>query len=246
MPKTKKSVLRWYDHILLKTLVPSVSLIAKLLMATWREVRVEGKKEAESAILKAGGKAVLAAWHQRVIYFGTHLRGTPLVVMVSQSRDGEYGAAMIRSFGFDVVRGSSTRGGGDALKSLIRRISQGAWAGMVVDGPLGPPREPKIGALIMGRDTEAPVMGVTWGADRCWILNSWDRFMIPKPFARVVVKYTKPIIVPHTADGDRLEQYRLLLKKELNKAVHWCDEYFGVERPWKKMPKDSETIRQER
>ena len=234
MLKGKKFPLRWYDHILLKTLVPSVSLIAKLLMATWREVRVVGKKEAESAIEKAGGKAILAAWHQRVIYFAAHLRGTPLVVMVSQSRDGEYGAALIRSFGFEVVRGSSTRGGANALRKLTERINHGAWGGMVVDGPVGPPREPKIGALVMSKNTMAPVIGVTWGADRCWILNSWDRFMIPKPFARVVVKYTRPILVPPSACGDGLEKYRLLLQEELNDAVRWCDEFLGVQRPWRK------------
>ncbi|MBW1731999.1 MAG: lysophospholipid acyltransferase family protein [Deltaproteobacteria bacterium] len=234
-PKSqKKSVLRWYDHLLLKILPPFVAFLIRLLLVTCREIRVEGKRKAEDAISKAGGRSVFAAWHQRVAYLVRHLRGKPIVVMVSQSRDGEYGAALARLLGFRSVRGSSTRGGSEALRELTEKVIQGAWGGMVVDGPLGPPRVPKIGAMVMARNAHAPVLGVSWGADRCWILNSWDRFMIPKPFARVVVKYARPITIPTTADGDKLEEYRALLEKELNDATRWCDQFFGVERPWKK------------
>ncbi|MBW2083032.1 MAG: DUF374 domain-containing protein [Deltaproteobacteria bacterium] len=143
------------------------------------------------------------------------MRGKPLVVMVSQSRDGEYGASLVSLFGFSSVRGSSTRGGSEALKDLTELVIKGAWGGIVVDGPLGPPREPKIGAIVLAKKSRAPLMGVSWGADRCWVLNSWDRFLIPKPFARI-------------------ENYRSLLKEQLNEATAWCDEYFGVKRPWRK------------
>ncbi len=236
---SKKSSLRWYDHILLKTLVPVVSGLAKMLMATWREVRVEGKEEAEAAIEKAGGRAVLAGWHQRILHFGAHLRGKPLIAMVSQSRDGEYASALLRSFGFDVVRGSSTRGGSKALRELTHRVIQGAWAGMVVDGPMGPPRVAKLGAVVIAKNTEAPLVGVVWGADRCWVLNSWDRFIIPKPFARVAVKYTQPIFVPLSSDGSVLETYRAQLESALKEATLWCDELFGVKWPWRKETRKS-------
>jgi len=230
----KNMALKWYDPLLFKTLLPIVNSIVRLLLGTCRKVKVEGEEEALEAIASAGGKAVFAAWHQRLAYFVRHMRGKPLVVMVSQSRDGEYGASLVSLFGFSSVRGSSTRGGSEALKDLTELVIKGAWGGIVVDGPLGPPREPKIGAIVLAKKSRAPLMGVSWGADRCWVLNSWDRFLIPKPFARIVVKYTKPIFIPPYTNDKEMENYRSLLKEQLNEATAWCDEYFGVKRPWRK------------
>jgi hypothetical protein len=74
-----------------------------------------------------------------------------------------------------------------------------------------------------------------WGADRCWLLNTWDRYLIPKPFARVVVYYCEPIRIPRSAKGEELEEYRRLFEERLNQGTRWCDEQFGPERPWRKV-----------
>ncbi len=76
-----------------------------------------------------------------------------------------------------------------------------------------------------------------WGADRCWILNSWDRYLIPKPFARVVICYTEPIWIPRSANGDELEDYRRQLENSMNRATGWYDAFFDQERPWRKIKK---------
>jgi hypothetical protein len=92
----------------------------------------------------------------------------------------------------------------------------------------------KIGSVIMARDAGVPLVPVLWGADRCWVFNSWDRYLVPKPFARVVVLYEEPIWVPQHTKGEALEPFRRLFEERLNRGTRWCDRKFGVERPWKK------------
>ena len=106
---------------------------------------------------------------------------------------------------------------------------------MLADGPLGPARVAKIGSLILARNSDAALIPILWGADRCWTLNTWDRYLIPKPFARVVVYYCEPIRVPRSAKGEELESYRRVFEERLNQGTRWCDEQFGTERPWRKV-----------
>jgi lysophospholipid acyltransferase (LPLAT)-like uncharacterized protein len=168
-------------------------------------------------------------------YFGVR----HVTVMISQSRDGEYATRVASWLGFKNVRGSSTRGGRDALKELIRKIREGEIGGMLADGPVGPARVAKMGSVILARDTQVPLIPILWSADRCWMLNTWDRYLIPKPFARVVFYYAEPVWVPDSAKGQELETLRLLLEERLNQGTLWCDKHFGPERPWRKVKKQN-------
>lgn len=226
---------RWYDPILLSTVPALGALTTKLLMLSCRIVKVEGEERAKEAFLRAGNRAVYATWHQRMPYHFHYFGSRHVIMMISQSRDGEYAARLAAWLGFRNVRGSSTRGGRKAMVDLIERIRAGEIGGMLADGPLGPPRVAKIGSVVIARDAEAPLIPVLWGADRCWAMNSWDRYLIPKPFARVVVFYGEPIWIPASADGEVLEGYRRLFEDRLNEGTRWCDECFGPERPWRKV-----------
>ena len=155
--------------------------------------------------------------------------------MVSKSRDGEYAANLASRLGFTCVRGSSSYGSLEALREMIRITKSGSLTGMLADGPQGPARVAKIGALALARAADIPIMGVVWGADRCWVLNSWDRYMIPKPFARIALYFCPPIWVPHGTRGKDFELCRSRLEHELNAGARWCDQYFGEERPWRKV-----------
>lgn len=237
-PKSDKhSLFHWYDSILLRIVPPVAALAIKLLMLSCRVVKVEGREKEREAIIRSGGGAIYATWHQRLTYHFHYFGTRHITVMISQSRDGEYAAKTARWLGFRCVRGSSTRGGVGALKDLTEKIIGGEIGGMVGDGPVGPPRVAKMGVLFMSRNAEVPVIPVLWGADRCWVLNTWDRFLIPKPFARVVICYADPIWVPQSARGEELETYRRLVENNLNMGAGWCDEYFGPERPWRKATK---------
>ena len=211
------------------------AFLIRLLMLSCRVIKVEGKERAKQALAQSGGRAVYATWHQRVAYHILHLRNRHVTVMISQSRDGEYGTKVAELLGFKSVRGSSTRGGSEALEELTQRIKQGVSGGMLADGPLGPARVAKMGSVVMARNAQVPLIPVVWGADRCWIFNSWDRQLFPKPFARGVIYFAEPIWIPRSAQGENLEAYRQLFEERLNQGTRWCDEQFGPERPWRKV-----------
>ena len=233
-----KTSFRWYDPIIFYILIPVITTLMKLLLLSYRLVRVEGIEMEKEAIEKSGGRAVYCSWHQRLVFHPWYLSKRGVTVMVSQSRDGEFAARFINALGLGDVRGSSTRGGIAALKKLTQKIVDGETnGGMVVDGPLGPARVAKMGAVLLAKSSGTPLMPIMWGTDRCWILNSWDRFIIPKPFARIVYCHSEPIWVPESAEGDELEKYRKLLEDRLNEAARRCDEQLGKEKPWRKVKK---------
>lgn len=238
MNVSKSESYSWYDTILLRVIPPLAALVIKLLMLSCRVVKVEGEEKEREAVGRSGGGAVYAGWHQRMSYHFHHFGSRHATTMVSQSRDGEYAARIAKWLGLKCVRGSSTRGGLGALKELVRRIRNGEIGGMLADGPLGPARVAKIGSLIIARDAEVPLIGVHWGADRCWVANSWDRYIIPKPFSRVVFLYSEPIWIPKGTRGEELEAYRKLFEERMNQGARWCDEQFGPERPWRKVKEE--------
>lgn len=225
-----------YDTIILYILFPVVKLLLRLLLYSYRLIKVEGAQLEKKALEKSGGKAVYCTWHQRLVFHPRYLSKKNVTVMISQSRDGEFAARLIKALGLKDVRGSSTRGGRVALKTLTQMIVDGKTnGGMVVDGPLGPARVVKMGAVILAKNSRAPVIPLMWSADKCWVLNSWDRFIIPKPFAKIVYCICEPIWVPDNAEGDELEYYRKLLEDRLNASARWCDEQYGDEKPWRKI-----------
>ena len=233
----KSSPLRWYDHIILRLIPPLVALLIKSCLLTCRIIKVEGGEREREVLSRSPGGAIYAIWHQRMFYHFHYSGRRHGIVLISQSRDGEYAARMAQWLGFKTVRGSSTRGGFMAVRELMQKIKGGEVAGMMADGPLGPARVLKLGSLVIARDAQAPLMSSLWGADRCWTLNSWDRYLIPKPFARIVIYHPEPLWVPPSAKGDELETYRRLFEERLNQGTRWCDEYFGAERPWRKVKK---------
>lgn len=228
--------LKWYDPAVLSILPPVAGWIISAMMRSCRLTGVFGQDAVKDALDRSGGKAVYATWHQRMFYHFYFFGRMNLIMMISGSRDGEYAARLASCLGFRNVRGSSTRGGSKALKDMMARLKSGhGSAGMLADGPQGPPRVIKIGSLIMARDTGFPLIGVLWGCDNCWVLNSWDRYLIPKPFSHVVIAYTEPMWIPPKATGPELDFLRLEFENRLNEATRLCDLRFGAERPWRRV-----------
>jgi lysophospholipid acyltransferase (LPLAT)-like uncharacterized protein len=230
----RKNSLRRHDPILLKIIPPIAAFFIKSLMLSCRVIKIDGLEKVNEAIAMSNGGAVFATWHQRMSYHFHYFGSRHVTMMISQSRDGEYAAHVASWLGFKNVRGSSNRGGSRAMKKLVRKIREGETGGMLADGPLGPARVAKMGSVLIARDAGVPLIPVVWGADRCWVFNSWDRYMVPKPFAKVAIFWAEPIWIPLSADGDELEGYRQIFEDHLNAGSRWCDIQFNAERPWKK------------
>lgn len=171
--------------------------------------------------LRARGTPLLFAfWHQQILPLAHLHRNEGVVVLVSEHRDGEYIARVIERMGFGTVRGSSTRGGARGLRGLVRAAHQGRDLAITPDGPRGPLHEVKLGAVTAAQLTGSPIVPLAAACDRAWRLRSWDRFMIPQPFARVRVHYGTPIEVPRDTDADELERIRSHLQTVL---LELCD-----------------------
>src|ERR671920_1151863 len=178
-------------------------LLIRAIGATLR-FTVEGREHWDEAA-RGGRLPIYTFWHDR-IFPGTYFfRGRRIVIMTSQSFDGEYIARFIQRLGYGAVRGSSTRGGVGALVEMVRLVRSGRTTGFTIDGPRGPRRVAKTGALLLAKKTGRPVLPFAVAPERFWRLGSWDGLQIPKPFTRAVVRLAPPLYVPADADDSRLE-----------------------------------------
>lgn len=150
----------------------------------------------------AGPPVIFNLWHGRLLGPTYHNRGQGVVTLVSQHRDGEYITRAVRRWGYTVVRGSASRGGRGALVELIRHVRAGRSLALTPDGPRGPFQRMKPGPVLIAQRTGAPIVPVGAAADRAWFFGSWDRFLVPRPFARIRIVYGEPLVVPRDADAE--------------------------------------------
>lgn len=177
----------------LRMSVLSGSAALRAIASTWR-FRVRGGEHLAS-LRAAGTPFIFSLWHGQLLPLIWHHRGQHVAILVSEHRDGELIARIAESIGYQLIRGSTTRGGGRALLTLVRTLDGGTEVAVTPDGPRGPAFRFAPGALVAAHRTGAPLLPVAAHADRAWRLGSWDGFIIPKPFARVTVAYGSPVRV---------------------------------------------------
>ncbi len=175
--------------------IPAIRLLAR----TWR-IRTE-HEERWRALLAAGRTHVFLLWHEALLPLLWHHRGQNVVIVVSEAREGQYLADLGTVLGYRLVRGSSTRGASRALLGAVRELREGHSVAFTPDGPRGPRRELKPGVVAAAQRGGATIIPVHAEASRAWRLHSWDRFMIPKPAARVTVRYGRPFEVAPGESG---------------------------------------------
>lgn len=185
---------------------------------------IEGWENFE-AIANNGDLPIYTFWHNK-IFLGTYFfRGRGIVVVTSQSFDGEYIARFIQRFGYGAVRGSSTRGGAGALIESIRCMRAGRAAGFTVDGPKGPRYEAKTGPVVLAKKTGNPMMPFTVEAKNSWTVKSWDALQIPRPFTRAKLIIGKPIYVPRDAGDAETEKKRRELQDSLDELTAFGEQW---------------------
>ena len=204
------------DRLLIRAADLAFYLLIRLVGRTVR-FRVEGWEHWEEAS-RDGGLPIYAFWHDRVFLATYFWRRRRIVVMTSQSFDGEYIARFIQRFGYGAARGSSTRGGVGALVEMVRLVRAGCPTAFTIDGPRGPRHEAKMGAMLLAKKTGQAVLPFSVNAERFWEIPSWDRFQIPKPFTRATVRIAPPIRVPANADDALIESKREELQRALDEV----------------------------
>ena len=158
---------------------------------------------------------IFVFWHGRLLPLIHVHRHQGTVVLVSEHRDGDHVARLLHHFGFGTVRGSSTRGGVQGLKGLIRAARRGWDLAITPDGPRGPSRELKLGVLTVARITGLPLVPVGVGVTSAWRIRSWDGLLVPKPFSTVRVAYGPPTLVPRNADQAKIDEVAASLQRRL-------------------------------
>lgn len=203
------------DRFLIRAADLSFFLLIKLFGRTVK-FEIEGWENWEAAS-QAGQIPIYTFWHNRVFLATYFWRQRRIVVMTSQSFDGEYIARFIQRFGYGAARGSSTRGATGAVVEMVRLMRTGCPAAFTIDGPKGPRYVAKMGAVLLAKKTGHPILPFTITAANFWeAKKSWDRFQVPKPFTMALVGIAPPIHVPADADDATLEARRGELQNALD------------------------------
>lgn len=167
------------------------TVLLRALALTWRVRVVNG--DVVQALNQSRQPFMYVLWHGQLLpLLWTH-RNRQVAVMISEHRDGELIARVAKAIGFRLIRGSTSRGAARALLGACRELESGFDIAVTPDGPRGPAGSVAPGAMVISQRTGAPMVPVAASASRAWRLRSWDQFMIPKPFARVIVAYGEPI-----------------------------------------------------
>lgn len=198
----------------------------RFLHATMR-VEYRGREILERA-RREHGHYILAFWHARYPLMPYVYPGGKMSVLTSTHRDAEILSRILARFGLDVSRGSSTRGGVQGMRDILRRIQDGYDVAFAPDGPKGPRRRVKAGVVATARLTGLPIVPVTFSAAPARRLRSWDGTLVPRPFARGLFLYGAPILVPRDLPPDGDESYRVRLEEALDRLTDEADVATGV------------------
>jgi lysophospholipid acyltransferase (LPLAT)-like uncharacterized protein len=166
---------------------------------------------------------IASFWHACMIPATYACRNLGVRVMSSNSYDGEYMGRIIRKFGFVPVKGSSSRNAVRALLGLRRALEEGWTVAFTLDGPRGPRYKVKPGPVALARSSGVPLTMFHAAVDRAWVLNTWDRLIIPKPFSRVLIRFGKLIVVPSNASDEDVERYQQELQESLDRVREFTE-----------------------
>ena len=191
------------------------------LAASWRYRELTTVGHPSMSRYRAGS-AIYALWHAQLLPLALRHMNENLAVIISQHRDGEIISRMIIPLGFRPIRGSSTRGGAAALREFTDAAVEGHPLAITTDGPRGPARQCKPGAVRAASALGWPIVPVAAVPAKAWSFSSWDEFLLPKPGSVVYVTYGEPIEVPPGLEKDELQPWQDRVGLEIDRATDLC------------------------
>jgi lysophospholipid acyltransferase (LPLAT)-like uncharacterized protein len=219
----------WTQRLILSVVPRIVWALMMIVGRTWRfEVLAEdGVTPAFHGFTPS--REIYCFWHQCVLPCAYYFRKTHATILISQSFDGELITRTLELFGYRAVRGSSSRGGQLGLMGLERVLDEGTPAIFTADGPRGPIYRAKMGPVKLAQLTGAPIGSFHLQPRRAWIMRSWDRFLVPKPFTSIAVSWGQWTMVPEEATNEELQVWRDQLDVTLERARTRSLEHLGRE-----------------
>jgi lysophospholipid acyltransferase (LPLAT)-like uncharacterized protein len=208
-----------FGQRLVLAIVPRlVWTVLQLLGRTWRFDVIAEEGVTPVVFGQKAGSEIYCFWHQCVLPCTLYFRKSGAVILISRSFDGELITRILNMFGFDAVRGSSSRGAREGLLGLKNVIETGRTAIFTADGPLGPIYQTKMGPIKLAEITGAPIGAFHLQPEHAWVMNSWDQFLVPKPFTRIVVSWAQWTHVPADLPPEQFETKRQELNDALERA----------------------------
>ena len=194
-----------------------ISLFYGLVLLYSRTLRLKIENDKEwMDYRRNGGVVLLCTWHQQffsaIVPFKNYKTFNPSI-MISQSKDGEIVAKIALRSGWNPVRGSSSKGGSEALKKMIAHLKEKKLAAHIVDGPKGPAGIVKPGVIRLAHAANAVIVPFSVSAEKAWVFNSWDKFLLPKPFSKVFLRFGKMIKFDRVKDKEIFEKQRMKLEE---------------------------------
>lgn len=194
--------------------------LIRLWRLTWRvDERPERCVAARRGANPGGLGTIYLMWHSGILLGAATQAGNGLHVLISLHGDGEYIARAVERIGFHTIRGSTTRGGARALLGAVETLRAGGDCALTPDGPKGPRLRVQQGCVAAASLTGAPIVPVAFVCRRAKRLRSWDRFIVPWFFTKVVVRFGAEIRVPPGLDDAALEGWRTRVEEAMH-AVH--------------------------
>ncbi len=201
--------------MVLAVVPPVVWLLLRVVGLTWRFESIAEEGAAALPHGEGAGREIFCFWHQCVLPCAVYFRQTRATILISRSFDGELITRTLGLLGFCAVRGSSSRGARQGLLGLKEVIDGGRPAIFTADGPRGPVYQTKMGPIKLAQMTGAPIGAFHLQPERAWTMRSWDRFLVPWPFTRIVVSWARWTHVPADLPEEEFEPMR----DELNAAI---------------------------
>jgi lysophospholipid acyltransferase (LPLAT)-like uncharacterized protein len=201
--------------------ISNLGVLAIHIICSTLRFEVSAEDEVEDPRKLPEPATVAPFWHRAVFSATYFYRHRGIAVMTSRSFDGEYIARIISHFGFKPVRGSSSRGAVSALLGMHDVVEEQGVAAFTIDGPRGPKYVAKPGPVLLAKRSGAPIRCFYVAVERGWALNSWDEFVIPRPFTRAYIRWSARITVPSDADSQQMEA----LHGEMQAALERVTEY---------------------
>lgn len=205
--------------------------VLRALARSWRFTEVSPSDGSLGPPIRRAVQELYALWHQQLLMLTLRHRDQNIAVMISRSRDGDVASRIVEQLGFRIVRGSSSRGGAEGLREMIDATREEHPLALTVDGPRGPARRCKPGAILIAGRAELPIVPTVAIPARARALNSWDRFLIPAPGSEIFVSYGDPIQVRTDGSPDDISAWQRRVETDLDRLVQTCEAAAGISWP---------------
>ncbi len=216
--------LTWKRKLGYAIIRPIIKFIISFFWWTCRVEKIIGDDYALK-LIKKGEPIIPCYWHQMHIFGSWYMRklqkrGLKIGFLISPSVDGEVPAKIIESWGAVAIRGSSNRTGAKALKDMYNIITKDKVSPVTTsDGPTGPIHIFKPGAVMLAQLTQSPMLPIAYSASRYWEMKNWDKFIIPKPFSRIVIAVGEPHYIDKKSNAEKMEEERIKIETDMSKLI---------------------------